>query len=100
MAWRHAWVCWSYGRFTGIYCLIVLASAKDCDGNQQAYYSGHYQHHGLNVQAICDAHLRFLFFAVTGPGRTSNLVAYEGQASPYGRQVIENLPEFQYVACG
>ena len=36
--------------------------------NPTDYYSGHYQRFGINVQAICDVNLRFLYFAVCAPG--------------------------------
>lgn len=32
---------------------------RDVD-NQADYFSGHYQYHGLNVQALCDPDLMFL----------------------------------------
>lgn len=40
--------------------------------NKRDYYSGHYQCFGMNVQAICDAKLRFIYFAVAAPGRTND----------------------------
>lgn len=44
--------------------------------NKVDYYSGHYQKFGVNVQAICDARLRFLYFAVAAPGRTNDARAF------------------------
>ena len=41
-----------------------------------AYYSGHYCAYGLNVQAACDARLRFIFLGVVAPGKTNDNVAY------------------------
>ena len=35
--------------------------------NPSDYRSGHYQRYGLNVQVICDANLRIVYLAVTGP---------------------------------
>ena len=32
------------------------------------YFSGHYQRYGLNIQAMCDANLRFTYLSITGPG--------------------------------
>ena len=40
--------------------------------NPAHYYSGHYQRHGVNVQAIADSNLRFLYFGVIGPGRMND----------------------------
>ena len=44
--------------------------------NQADYYSGHYQSQGLNVQAMCDPDLLFLFVAVAAPGKVNNLRAF------------------------
>ena len=40
--------------------------------NKRSYYSGHYQKFGLNIQAVCDSWLRFLYFGVSAPGRTND----------------------------
>lgn len=40
--------------------------------NKRSYYSGHYSCFGLNVQAICDGKMRFIFFAVASPGGTND----------------------------
>lgn len=40
--------------------------------NKRDYFSGHYQKFGLNVQAMCDARLRFIYFAVAAPGKTND----------------------------
>ena len=40
------------------------------------YFSGHYQRYGLNIQAICDANLRFIFVAIAAPGRTNDARAF------------------------
>ena len=34
----------------------------------KSFYSGHYKSHGVNVQAACDHHCRFVFFGIAGPG--------------------------------
>jgi len=44
--------------------------------NPVDYHSGHYHRHGLNVQAVCDDRLRFLYFAVAAPGRTNDVRAF------------------------
>jgi hypothetical protein len=43
--------------------------------NMRDYYSGHYQRFGMNVQAICDAHLRFIYFSVAAPGGMNDIRA-------------------------
>jgi hypothetical protein len=39
---------------------------------QADYHSGHYQLYGLNVQAICNPDLLFLYIAVAGPGKIND----------------------------
>jgi hypothetical protein len=40
--------------------------------NSQDYYSGHYQHFGLNVQVIADSQCRIIYIAVAAPGKTAD----------------------------
>ena len=44
--------------------------------NQGGYFSGHYQCFGLNVQAMCDPDLIFLYVAVVAPGKTNDVRAF------------------------
>lgn len=37
-------------------------------GNVRAFFNGHYQVYGVNVQAACNSNCRFQFIAVAGPG--------------------------------
>ena len=46
---------------------IQAPTKKEALGNIDAYHSGHYDCHGLNCQALCDASLKFLFFGVVAP---------------------------------
>ena len=48
--------------------LIQITQPKDVP-NLWAYFSGHYNVMGLNVQAVCDAQLHFIYVAVSGPGK-------------------------------
>jgi len=41
--------------------------------NQTDYFSGHYQCYGLNVQAVCDPDLIFLYVAVAAPGKVNDI---------------------------
>ena len=41
-----------------------------------AYYSGHKKRFGINVQAMCDARLRFLSVSAMCPGKTNDLSAF------------------------
>ena len=40
--------------------------------NQADYFLGHYQSHGLNVRAMCDSDLLFLYIAVAAPGKVND----------------------------
>ena len=44
--------------------------------NQTDYFSGHYQAFGLNVQAMCDPDLLFLYIAVASPGKINDSRAF------------------------
>jgi hypothetical protein len=44
--------------------------------NVKTYFSGHYQHHGFNIQAIVDHLGRFLFIAVAAPGSQPDVNAF------------------------
>ena len=37
-------------------------------GNVQSYFSGHYQHYRVNVQAVCNHLCHFTYFAFASPG--------------------------------
>jgi hypothetical protein len=40
-------------------------------GNVCSYFSGHYQHYSLNIQAVTDHFGHFIFMAITAPGTRS-----------------------------
>jgi hypothetical protein len=44
--------------------------------NQANYYSRHYQAYGLNIQAMCDPDLVFMYVAVAGPGKINDVRAF------------------------
>ena len=44
--------------------------------NQSDYFSGHYQCFGLNVQAMCDPDLVFMYYAVAAPGKVNDIRAF------------------------
>ena len=63
--------------------------------NVRAYYSGHYEHYGVNCQGMCDAYLRFLYFGVVSPGSTNDSVSYT--RTDELKKEIENLDLGDYV---
>ena len=59
----HCKLYWStYGYLVAINTLPSLFV-----GNVQSYFSGHYQHYGVNVQAICNHLCHFTYFAFASP---------------------------------
>jgi len=44
--------------------------------NQADYFSGHYAAYGLNIQAMCDPDLVFMYVAVAGPVRINDSRAF------------------------
>ena len=58
------------GAIDGLFVKTIAPSRLEV-GNVCLYFSGHYEHYGLNVQAVCDSNLKFLFFGVIGPLRRS-----------------------------
>jgi hypothetical protein len=50
------------------YLLRIYTPPKAQTGNVKSYYSGHYSCYGINIEAVCDHHSRFIFFAIAAPG--------------------------------
>jgi hypothetical protein len=63
--------------------------------NDADYRSGHYNCFGLNVQALCDASLKFIFIEVAAPGRTNDIRAYR-RCRPM-KDWIDQLPDGYFV---
>ena len=61
-----------YGMLGAIDGWLCTAERPHDVTNPSDYFSGHYQRFGYNCQAICDANLRFLHFAVAGPGKVND----------------------------
>jgi hypothetical protein len=71
------------------YLLRCRVPSKHEAKNVRSFFSGHYQCYGVNVQAACDHHCRFISFAFAAPGVTGDRDAIK-QCSLY--QLIERLP--------
>jgi hypothetical protein len=76
------------GALNGFLLLIRTPSRKEAS-NVRQFYSGHYQWMGLNVQAVVDSNLRFMYAAILKGGRSSDYKAYM-KSSLMGW--IESLP--------
>jgi hypothetical protein len=61
---RCIWNC--VGVIDG-YHLEIKPPSKSEVRNVKSFFSGDYQTHGVNVQAACDHHCRFVFMGVAGP---------------------------------
>ena len=58
-------------------------------GNVKSYFSGHYQHYGVNVQAVCDHLCHFTYFAFASPGSVNDRDAIKGTSLP---SLLHNVP--------
>lgn len=61
------------GAIDGWLCCI---NAPRGVSSQAEYHSGHYHRYGLNIQAVCDSQLRFIYFSVAAKGRTNDVRAF------------------------
>ena len=71
---------------------------KDVPPNQTDYFSGqqHYQCYGLNVQAMCDPDLLFLYVAVAAPGKVNDIPVFGGRCTNL-LDWLEALPPQYYI---
>jgi DDE superfamily endonuclease len=75
--------------------LLRINTPKECESaNTPAYFSGHYQDYGINVQAACDSRCRFVYASLAAPGGANNIFAFR-QCTLANR--IKNLPIGKYV---
>ena len=66
--------------------------------NPSDYFSGHYQRFGYNVQASCNANLRFIYFTVAGPGKTNDARVF--RKLTLLRQWLDSLKNTGYFIVG
>lgn len=74
--------------------LRIFTPRKTETGNVKAYFSGHYQDYGINVQAVCDSNCRFIYAALAAPGGANDIAAFRNTTLP---EMIEKLPLGNYV---
>jgi hypothetical protein len=72
---------------------IQVPSSKETP-NVKAFYSGHYNTYGMNVQAACDHRSRFVSACIAAPGSSSDLFAY-GKTNL--SQQVNNLPIGKFI---
>ena len=81
------------GAIDGYFQRIQTPTKKEA-GNVIAYYSGHYESHGVNCQACVRSDLRFMYFGVVSPGSTNDNISYPIATGL--RSVVEDLPTGMY----
>jgi hypothetical protein len=81
------------GALDGILVETYLPKKRETQ-RRNDYRSGHKKRIGLNVQALCDAKLRFLLISVLCPGKTNDWSAYGKSVM---RNLVEALPEDFYI---
>ena len=78
--------------------LIKTVNQPSCElsntGNLKAYFSGHYQTYGINVQAACDHKCRFAYAALAAPGGANDIAAF--RKTQFSKKV-QNLPFRKFV---
>jgi DDE superfamily endonuclease len=74
--------------------LRIQPPSADETGHVKSYFSGHYQTYGINVQAACDRHGRFVFASLAAPGGANDIAAFRRTGLS---DLIEALPIGKYV---
>lgn len=77
------------------YLLSIDVPLRDMAGNVKAFFSGHYQRYGMNIQACCDSNCMFTYFQLCGPGSCNDRVAVRCTHGEDGSlfDKIEALPQ-------
>ena len=75
--------------------LRIQVPASSETGNVKAYFSGHYQAYGINVQAACDHKCRFVYASLAAPGGANDITALK---KTKWSQMIKDLPVGKFVA--
>ena len=63
--------------------------------NQTDYFSGHYQCYGINIQAMCDPDLVFLFASAAAPGKVNDNRAFKRCGNLV--QWLDDLPDKYFI---
>ena len=82
------------GVMDGFLLQTCTPSKGGSNGNVKAYFSGHYQCYGVNIQGVCDSKCRFTFLAAAAPGGANDIVAFRRCKL---QEKINSLPVGQYV---
>lgn len=82
------------GVIDGFLLQTCTPSVSGSNGNVKAFFSGHYQCYGVNIQGICDSKCRFIFLASAAPGGCNDIVAYRRCGL---QPMINSLPLGRYI---
>jgi len=69
------------------FLLQIKVPSKSETGNVKAYFSGHYQTYGINVQAACDHKCKFVCAALAATGGANDIAALKNTVQSGGSKV-------------
>jgi hypothetical protein len=78
----------------GILLKIQTPAATEV-GNVKAFFSGHYQTYGINVQAACDSNCKFVSVCIAAPGGSNDIAAF--RKTPLAGIVANEIPVGKYI---
>jgi hypothetical protein len=76
------------------YLLRIQVPSATETGNVKAYFSGHYQTYGINVQAACDHRCRFVYVCIAAPGGANDITAFRKSSLS---STVQNLPLGKFI---
>jgi hypothetical protein len=77
----------------GLLLRIQTPSSSET-GNVKAFFSGHYQAYGINVQAACNSRCRFVSVCIAAPGGSNDIAAF--RKTPLAA-TLTKLPLGKYI---
>ena len=78
----------------GLLLCIQTPSSSETGNVVKAFFSGHYQAYGINVQAACDSRCRFVSVCIAAPGGSNDIAAF--RKTPLAATVTK-LPLGKYI---
>jgi hypothetical protein len=82
------------GCIDGFLVTTKRPTMKESNNSPHAFYSGHHNTFGLNIQAVCEVRCWFLFFGVVAPGKCGDQVAFERTAL---FEYTKGIPDRYYI---
>ena len=76
--------------------LLKIQTPREAEvGNVKAFFSGHYQTYGINVQAACDSNCKFVSVCTAAPGGSNDIAAF--RKTLLAGIVANGLPVGKYI---